>query len=750
MKLSPPLCVGPVSACNKIIRVQQQLTGATVQILLNHDKNNPIAKFVATWPDQVVPLTNLPAGGLKKDDLITAIQSLGPDTSDETPQTLCVQVQKFDPAGLKEIIFQSHLYVCGRYLILGGMIPGCTVVAGPGGTRGNAETPDGTARLVIDPGLAPNEHLSVVQIACGGTGPAVLGPAPDPTPTVSNTLKLPAPQIASPPYECDRAVLMSGMIEGAEISLFIDGGPPITGGTFFKTAWFDFGSPPLKTTMKLQVNQDMQKCRELQPSDKSVPPTGVLPAAGVAAPGVASPLCAGMETVLVYGVSPGSRVRVLQDGAEIAVAESAGSTCTVVVPGLRAKTGITAQQQRCNTWSAQSAPSIPVDPAPADIGKLAIAVNPLNACSDVVPVTNIHPGSWVRILSDKLGHISGPVFINTTEASIPIAPVLQAGDRIQAFERGCAGIGVFSDKVPVVATPALGQPQIVKPVESGQSSIVVKNVVSGAKLEIYLNGAFVTATDSGLPSQTVNLGVLLQVGDHLNARQILCNSATTINRENDVVVVKPRPKAPINLTPSGGTTGQTPSLSWADPDRGKIDAADTFNVVTTVNGVTTSHPAIGAATPSFTFPSALPFSATVSWSVSGTNSTATGPTSSATFHIQDKPAPPPPKGPSKIVLHNCTADRDVLNIWLYDATTNTTSELGSIEDEYDDGDSCPAQGSDGFEVSLTDGHSYLLVAVDVNLIGCGVDDPTVPACQKWSHSFIADKNGPTQTFIIAP
>jgi hypothetical protein len=543
---------------------------------------------------------------------------------------------------------------------------------------------------------------------------------------------------------------MSGMIEGADISLFIDNEPPITGGTFFETAWFDFGSPALKTTMKLQVGQDMQKCRELQPSDRSVPPTGVLPAPGVPAPGVASPLCAGMETVLVYGVSPGSLVRVLQDGTEIAIAESAGSTCTVIVPGLRPKTYITAQQQRCNTWSPQSAPPVPVDPAPTSIGKLAIAVNPLNACSDVVPVTSIHPGSWVRILSDKLGHISGPVFVNTTDAAIPVAPVLQAGDHIQAFERGCAGIGVFSDKVPVAAAPALGQPQIVKPVESGQSSVVVKGVVSGAKLEIYRNGAFVAGTDNGLPTQTVNLSVTLQVGDHLNARQILCNNATPINRENDVVVVKPRPKAPVNLIPSGGTTGQTPSLSWADPDKGKPDAADTFNLTTTVNGSPTSHPPIPAASPKFTFPSALPFSATVSWSVAGTNSTGTGPTSSATFRIEDKPAPPPPKGPSKIVLHNCTADRRVLNIWLYDATANTQNELGSMDDEYDDSGTCPGQDSSGFEVDLTDGHSYQLIAVDVNLIGCGVDDPTVAACQKWSMTFVADKNGPTMTFVIAP
>lgn len=105
--LSPP-SISPVSECNSSVRVQGQLTGATVLIIRNGDRAHPIGKGVPSWPDQVFSLTDLPPGGLQAEDKLTAIQVLGADESNESP--IPVQVQKFDPEGLNHVICLSHLY----------------------------------------------------------------------------------------------------------------------------------------------------------------------------------------------------------------------------------------------------------------------------------------------------------------------------------------------------------------------------------------------------------------------------------------------------------------------------------------------------------------------------------------------------------------------------------------------------------------------------------------------------------------
>ena len=62
MALLPPAVVGPLSECSSSVRVQGQLIGATVDIYSN---NVHVANGVATWTDQVFPLSpgqTLPPG----------------------------------------------------------------------------------------------------------------------------------------------------------------------------------------------------------------------------------------------------------------------------------------------------------------------------------------------------------------------------------------------------------------------------------------------------------------------------------------------------------------------------------------------------------------------------------------------------------------------------------------------------------------------------------------------------------------
>jgi hypothetical protein len=766
MKLAPPQVVGPISECNKSVRVQGQLTGSSVLIIRNGDKAHPIGTIKATWADMSVPLNNLPQGGLKPGDRLTAIQTLGSDTSAESPNV--VLVQKFDPASLNEVIFLSHLYTCSRHVLLGGLAPGATVMAGPNGARGSAEAVDGAAQLTIDPGLGANEQLAVSQVACGHSGPTIQGPIPDPPPKVGG-VKSPTPSIAALTHACDRSIYLGGMVEGSEVTLIRSTTQPRIAGTYYQAAWFIFGSPPLQQGEHVSVGQQMIKC-DMMPSDPS-PVMTVLPAQPVPVPKVASPICAGANAVVIYGLTPGSQVRILQDGNELALAEAPASSFPITVPNLNPGVSISAQQERCGIWSNPSQPAVTVDATSAHVAVPQILTHsdtsldtpqpPLVACADVVGVGFDDggwdkPWTWLTVFSKKFGQISASTYINIF-SSIKVSPVLQAGDKIHVVRSGCGGSVVQSTEVDVVMPPDLGIPQITQPVPAGQSSIRIQGIVPGAIVEVYLNGKFVRSFDFGQEIVWCDLGVMLQIGDHVNARQILCNRATAILPQNDVVVVKPYPLAPVNLHPNGGTVGTKPTLTWEDPGKGQPRKAEHFRITYQTANSGQTFIVTKDDTPSYTFTSDLPYSTYVDWTVVGVSSTGQGPNSvDATFTVEDQPAPPPnqqPKGPSKFLLYNCTSDRDTLFVWLLDLTANTLVQVGSIDPQYDANDTCPAAGSMPLEVDLIDGHVYQLAVVDPNLIGCGVNDPHVYACVKWPvpvQSFIADKNGPAAMYVIGP
>jgi hypothetical protein len=746
MKLSPPQVVGPISTCNTEVRVQGQLTGATVLIIRNGDTAKPIAKNVASWPDQVFPLNQLPPGGLQPNDKLTAIQSVGSDSSDQSPQAPNYYVvQDFTPAILKETIFSNHLYVCGRHLRLLGMAPGATAEAGPNGARGKATAPCGEARLTINSGLKKGEQIDVRQVGCGPIGPTVLGPEPDATP-ITAAKRLPTPQIAAPAYACDRSVYISGMVVGAEISLLRNGLPPATTGVYFESAWFDFGSPPLKEAETLTVRQAMPGC-DLQASDVSSPPAGVLPAKQAPAPFVAKPLCEKVAFVAVSGLTPGAKVRILLNHAELVVGESPSSWFAFAVPPLVAGSMITAQQERCNVWSPESSP-VTVDASPENIPAPKIAVDPLYECATVVPVTGIHPGSVLIVTATFRGAISAATFVNTTDAAIPVAPALIAGDEVMVWQYGCGGSEPHSDKVKVASAPKLGSPTIATPVESGQSSVIVQGIVPGAMVEVYRNLDFVKAVNVGLAQVTINLGVMLQIGDRLNTRQILCNQASALDLAKSVSVVQPNPSAPISLQPNGGKFGQQPQFSWADPGQGKPNAATSFLIQVFANGKQLSSGTPSA--PNYSVGSPLPYSANITWRVRGHNSTGDGPWAQGAFQIVDPPPPPKAKGPSQIQVFNCNTEYRTVFIWLYDKTAQTLNQAGTIDSQYDNSGSCPAAGSAPLVINLTDGHTYQIVAVDPGLIGCGVNDATAPSCWRWGPvTFVADKNGPVFGYTIS-
>lgn len=104
---------------------------------------------------------------------------------------------------------------------------------------------------------------------------------------------------------------------------------------------------------------------------------------------------------------------------------------------------------------------------------------------------------------------------------------------------------------------------------------------------------------------------------------------------------------------------------------------------------------------------------------------------------QQQPATPPATEPtvptaSKLLLYNCHTDRRSVHVWVYDFTAGTREERTTLSHHYDSTGSCPAAGIEPFELELQEGHVYQVVAVDPGNVGCGLNDPEVVACQRWS------------------
>jgi hypothetical protein len=52
------------------------------------------------------------------------------------------------------------------------------------------------------------------------------------------------------------------------------------------------------------------------------------------------------------------------------------------------------------------------------------------------------------------------------------------------------------------------------------------------------------------------------------------------------------------------------------------------------------------------------------------------------------------------------------------------------------------------EIDLKYGHAYEIVLVDVDAIGCGVNDPVV-ACRRQVYTVLGSNNGPLLPVIVA-
>ncbi|MGI5129702.1 LGFP repeat-containing protein [Pseudonocardia sp. CA-107938] len=112
-----------------------------------------------------------------------------------------------------------------------------------------------------------------------------------------------------------------------------------------------------------------------------------------------------------------------------------------------------------------------------------------------------------------------------------------------------------------------------------------------------------------------------------------------------------------------------------------------------------------------------------------------------------RPATPGPFDMERAEFTNCTPERRPLTFWVTDEATGRTDRLGPLAAQYDENGRCPA-GGDPLDVNFADGHTYTIVAVDPQAIGCGADDPRIQACQKKIYIFRGRAGAGTKTWSV--
>ncbi|MCX9026424.1 MAG: hypothetical protein OIN85_10055 [Candidatus Methanoperedens sp.] len=401
------------------------------------------------------------------------------------------------------------------------MVPGAKVEVKVGGVlRASGVAHDGSVRLGLSTATGPGDVLDAQQIPCGIPGPITPLPAPEQVPMVQDRRVLLAPSVEAPLKACQRAVTVSNVEDGAKVTLNRTSSPPESACFDLSSLWFPV--PPLVMGETVTAVQEFPACKLKSPSSNAVV---VGPTQPVPAPTVIKPLCAGGNVVRLTDLLPGSKVHIYQNNVDLGEGEASESTEDFAVPPLAANSKITAKQELCNHWSHNSN-AVKVDPLAGGL-PTPVVPGPLFACGAVVRVTNLRPGTTVDVYSTFLGAPIGSQQVYATQADIPVAPQLIAGDHIYAMIVGCGKKSAKSTSVPVKPVPKPGLPNVQHPVDDCMRSVKVTNVISGACVDVYVNNVWRGTGIAGGTSIEVPIqSGSLHVGDHVRARQRICQFIT--------------------------------------------------------------------------------------------------------------------------------------------------------------------------------------------------------------------------------
>jgi hypothetical protein len=332
-------------------------------------------------------------------------------------------------------------------------------------------------------------------------------------------------------------------------------------------------------------------------------------------------------------LTPGARVVLTENGAELGETDASDTACNFQVPPLQAGATIEAHMQMCNgkgpsakiTVAAQGAATITVSQTYTCAAWVEVSVSGPTGMEYLTYVTN-HAGQQISAFHN----VAAPYTL------IPVFPGLVAGDAITVHVLSCGGIWAIYGPTTVLTNPP--QPVVQQPLWAGYNTVEV-SAAAGFVLYVYVDNVMrASAITLGSVKTGVTLPAALHVGDSVTCAIIECGELQ--KQGPPVIAAQQPPQRPVLIDPpdGAGPVVLQPLLKWQDPGQGTPAAATSFAVTVTQGSATIVSQSV--ATTSITCPVQLMYATAYKWDVTSSNSggqaSAAGPFQ---FKTENPPAP---------------------------------------------------------------------------------------------------------------
>ena len=389
------------------------------------------------------------------------------------------------------------------------------------------------------PTLGAHALVKVRQSRGAVAGPEVSIPPPMPQP---HTRVIPAPELAQPLCECDRAIRLQGIFPGAVVTVDRNGeaSHACVGGTS-GTFWLPRG---VRQTDDIRIRQAYFRCEvasEYTPLEVTLarPPPPAFP----------YPVCAGDREVEVANLREGAVVQFLigKGTATIVTAEAGPPPFRFILPPLGNVQQLGCRQSTCGEagpWSETTW----TDLLPVGSNDQPVIEEPVVRCGTAVGMWGLSAGTRVFIVSAAWG---GPIGDAVAEGDaltvVPLYFSLIEGDQLRLELLRC-GQRRRLDRVTVVRpAPDVLPPLLFEPLDDAGGTITVDRLVPGALCDIEqvatrdAEHGTLLATQAVARSKSSISVPPLPPGMLVRARQRLCG---TLSRPSLVVAAGDRPLLP--------------------------------------------------------------------------------------------------------------------------------------------------------------------------------------------------------------
>jgi len=528
---TPTIKADTAIECRESVLVENMIPGAVANVYDVQPGGTPqlLGEGIATGKSAWVTL-NAPTDPSWR---LQARQRLCNVPSGWSPMVRPIPLSALDPPTVEAPIWagQSHIYIRVP-------VSAPTTITVDGGTVRKDVEVYGRMRVNVTDPFRAGERVSAFYTVCGTDSP----PAPDVV-VLEPPRQLPPPQVGFPLFACGRIAPISGLIDKAEVRIYIDNTEVYRGAANGATGSFAIGHM-LRSGEEVTATQHIGSIAS-QPSTAVV----VFDAPSLDPPTIEEPLAECQRAVVVHDVVPGAIVTLYVNGTPFASDEAGGSTITIETFPLHQGWEVQVRQQLNACQESAMSSRVPVNPFNEE--SLAIPptiVEPVYACQTSILVTNLTPGIELDVYLD--GFWKKRVPVSATEQAIGIQPQLRENQRIQVFPIGCgrAATGQPSSVVSV-RPPVLPPPVLHNPIFNGDKYVVVSDVPRDALILIRNDSGDQIGAGMGSPPLTkAFLWQAPSTGEELTAEASLCGSPS--GPSNTVEVRADREPLPHDATVS--------------------------------------------------------------------------------------------------------------------------------------------------------------------------------------------------------